>query len=72
MKREALLFDDEAWTLCVIDGTTTQRPITWKHTIKCVALYLIRGKGFAICRVISVLRRLFTCSLKPGQMFSSE
>ena len=72
MKKEVLLFDDEAWTLCIINSTDTPRPITWKDTLKCVMSYINHGKGFIMCRVISVLRRAFTCSLKPRQMFSSE
>ncbi len=72
MKNEIFLFDDEAWTLCIISGTAASRPVTWSDTLKCVRVYLSHGKGFAICRVISVIRRAFTCSLKPRQMSLPE
>ena len=55
MNGEVLLFDDEAWTLCIVNGKNTPRPITWKDTLKCVTAYINHGKGFIMCRVISVL-----------------
>lgn len=67
-RKEVLLFDDEAWTLCIISDTSVQRPVTWRDTARCVSLYLSRGNGSLTRRLISVLRRVFTCSLKPSKI----
>lgn len=72
MKKEVLLFDADAWTLCIISATEASRPVTWKDTFKCVSIYLRKGKGSVMRRITSVLIRLSTCSLKPRQTSSSK
>lgn len=72
MKKEVLLFDADAWTLSFINTSGISRRVTWKDTFKCVSIYLRKGKGSVMRRIISVLIRLSTCSLKPRQKSSSK
>lgn len=62
-----LVFMEDEWTVTVISINDAPSPITWKETFKLVSIYLNHGKGFFIRRLVSVLIRLFTCSLKPKQ-----
>lgn len=70
--KEVLLFDADAWTLSFINTSGISRRVTWKDTFKCVKIYLRLGKGSMMRRIISVLIRLFTCSLKPRQFSPSK
>lgn len=70
--KEVLLFDADAWTLSFINASGISRRVTWKDTFKCVSIYLRKGKGSVMRRIISVLIRLFTCSLKPRQFSPSK
>ena len=69
--QEVLLFDEEAWTLQIISADSVQRPVTLRDTLKCVSVYIRKGKGPMMCRLISLLKRAFTCSLKPRQVSPS-
>ena len=63
--------DFDKWTIEII-GKDGNIPATTKHYANFILFYLRCGKGLFIKRVISVLMRLFTRSLKPSQVFSSN
>ena len=70
-QQEILLFNEERWTLRFINAAGTQRSVTWIDAAKCVRTYLKYGNGSCIYRLISILKRAFTRSLKPRQVFPS-
>ena len=63
--------DFDNWTIEII-GKDGNAPATTKHYVNYILLYLRCGNGLFIKRVASVLMRLFTRSLKPSQVFSSN
>lgn len=64
-------FDD--WTINIlIPFSKKERSVNWLDTLRYVRHYLINGKGLFICRLISVLAKALTFSLKPSQVPSSN
>ena len=61
----------EDWTIEII-GKDGDIPARFKHNAKYVYYYLMFGKGLFIKRLTSVLIRLFTRTLKPSQVLSSN
>ena len=65
-----IIFNEEKWTAEIVSDKPLS--LTCTDTLRCVWLCLRCGKGSLIRRIASVLRRLFTCSLKPSQVVSSR
>lgn len=71
-KPYVILADFEDWTIEII-GTDGDVPARFKHYVKYIFNFLMFYKGWPLIkRLTSVLTRLFTRSLKPSQVFSSN
>jgi hypothetical protein len=69
-RKEVLFFDCENWTINIIGASDNTRAVTWKDVLMCVWFYMgSKENGSLKKRLISVLMRLLTCTLKPKQVF---
>lgn len=64
--RRAILFSMEDWTAVSIDKDGSYRP-NLHERMRCYRLYLIKGNGSFMCRLISLSINLFTRPLCESQ-----
>lgn len=66
-KDEIIVANFQDWTIRVISRDDDDVTPKWKHIIKYVSCYLRKGNGDFMKRLVSVLIKVSTASLKPVQ-----